>query len=92
VADLEVLAERAEQVARAEEDRSRASPSDEWPFLAVVGIETGNARFSPGATETLLPGESINSALPRAQAASAQPSDRFGGPFAQAALAMEFEV
>ena len=53
VADIDVLAKHAAQIAPGKKDRARASAADKWTFLTKVGAVAGHYTGGRDPTESL---------------------------------------
>jgi hypothetical protein len=67
VADIEILAEGAEEIAGTKEDRARAARSNQRRFFPKMGMQARNDGFSSRPTETRFPGKPVHTAIPWAQ-------------------------
>lgn len=92
LADVEVLAEDAAQVALGEENRAAAAPSAQAVLLTQVREVTADAGLASGAAGSGFTRQPVDAALARAGLAGLQPRDGLRRPALKFAAVMEAEI
>jgi hypothetical protein len=75
MADIEILAEGAKQIAGTEKDRSGTARSHQRRFFPEMGMQARHDGFSSRPTETGFSGEPVNPAIPWTEGAFLHQSD-----------------
>ena len=92
LADVEVLAENAPEVAHGKENRATAPGSLEAVFLAKMRKVAGNDGMTPGFAERGLIRQPVHIAIARAHPAPVERAHRLPGALVQLAGAKELHV